>query len=66
MKTRSHLGTVVECRTWDWEEPSSSPNVGKKKFSQKSNQTISTNNPSAPELNTWNHQSSKPEVIVEH
>ena len=52
VKTRSHRGTVVECRTRDPEVPSSNPGVAKKKISHRSNQNNTTTNPSVPELNT--------------
>ena len=50
MKTRSHRGTVVECRTRDQEVPSSNPSVEKKKNTHRSNQKNTTTNPSAPDL----------------
>ena len=54
VKTRSHRGTVVECRTRDPEVPGSNPSVAKKKRKSlhMSNQNNTTTNPSAPELNT--------------
>ena len=52
VKTRSHCGTVVECRTRDPEVLGSKLGVAKKKISHRSNQTNTTTNPSAPELNT--------------
>ena len=52
VKTRSHHGAVVECRTRDPEVPGSNPGVAKKKISHRSNQNNTTTNPSAPELNT--------------
>ena len=52
VKIRSCYGAVVECRTRDPEVPGSNPGVAKKKFSHRSNQTNTTTNPSAPELNT--------------
>ena len=64
MKTRSHCGTVVDCRTRDPDVPSSNPGVDKKKISHRSNQNNTTTNPSAPELNTWNCQTWKPKVTV--
>ena len=62
VKTRSHDGTVVECRTRDQEVLGSNPSVVKKKISQNQNNTIT--NHSTPELNTWNCQRWKPEVAV--
>ena len=56
MKTRSHRGTVVECRSNDPEVPGSNYSLVKKKISHRSNQNNTTTNPSAPELNTWNCQ----------
>ena len=44
--------SVVQCRTRDPEVPSSNPGVAKKKISHRSNQTNTTTNPAAPELNT--------------
>ena len=64
MKTRSHSGTVVECRTRDPEALGSIPSLAKKKISDRSNQNNTTINPSAPELNTWNCQRWKPEVAM--
>ena len=64
VKTRSHHGTVVECRTRDPEVHSSNPSVGEQKISHRSNQKNTTTNPSAPELNTWNYQRWKPEVTM--
>ena len=64
VKTRSHHGAVVECRTRDPEVLGSNPGVAKKKISHRSNQKNTTTNPSAPELNTWNCQRVKPEVTV--
>ena len=52
VKTRSHCGTVVECRTRDPEVTGSNPSVAKKKISHRSNHNNTTTNPSAPELNT--------------
>ena len=52
VKNRSCHCTVVECRTRDPEVPGSNPIVAKKKISHRSNQNITTTNPSAPELNT--------------
>ena len=52
VKTRSCLGTVVECRTRDPEVLGSNPDVAKKKISHRSNQNNTTSNPSTPELNT--------------
>ena len=52
LKTRSHHGTVVECRTRDPEVPGLNPSVAKKKISHRSNQNNTTTNPSAAELNT--------------
>ena len=52
LKTKSHYGTVVECRTRDPEVPSSNPGVAKKKISHRSNHNNTTTNPSAPHLNT--------------
>ena len=52
VKTTSCQGTVVECRTRDSEVPGSNPGVAKKKISHRSNHNNTTNNPSAPELNT--------------
>ena len=49
VKTRSHCGTVVECRTRDPEISSTNPNLPKKKISHRSNQKINTTNPSAQE-----------------
>ena len=50
VKTRSHHGTLLECRTRDPEVPGSNPSVAKKKISHRSNQKNTTTNPSAPEL----------------
>ena len=52
VKTKSHCGPVVECRTRDPQVPSSNPGVAKKKISHRSNHNNTTTNPSAPELNT--------------
>ena len=49
VKTKSHHGTVVECRTRDPEVPSSNPGVAKKKISHRSNNNNTTTNPSAPD-----------------
>ena len=56
-----HSGKVQDqrCRV-----PSSNPGVAKKKISQWSNQNNTTTIPSIPELNTWNCQTWKPEVVV--
>ena len=51
VKTRSHSGIVVECKTRHPEVPGSNPRVAKKKISNRSNQNKITTNPSAPELN---------------
>ena len=51
-ETRNCHGTVVECRTRDPEVPSSNPGIAREKISHRSNQTTTTTNPYAPELNT--------------
>ena len=56
VKTRSHCGTVVECRIRDPEVLGSNPSVAKKNISHRSNQNNTTTNPSAPEINTSNCQ----------
>ena len=56
VKTRSHCGSVIECRTRDPGILGSNCDVAKKKISHRSNQNNTTTNPSAPELNTWNCQ----------
>ena len=53
---------MVECRTRYPEVLGSSLGVAKKKIYHRSNQNNTTTNPSAPELNTWNCQRSKPEL----
>ena len=42
VKTRSHRGAVVQCRTRDPEVPCSNPSVAKKKISHRSNQNNTT------------------------
>ena len=64
VKTRSHHSAVRECRTLQLEVPSSNPDMGKEKFSHRSNQNNATTNPSAPQLNTSNCQRWKPEVAM--
>ena len=64
VKSRSHCGTVVECRTRDPELPSPNPRVGNNKIFHGSNQNNTTTNPSALGLNTWNCQRWKPEVML--
>ena len=64
VKSRSHSGVVVECRSRDPKVPNSNPSVAKKKISHRSNQNNTTTNPSTPDLNTWNCQRWKPEVTL--
>ena len=52
VKTRSHLGTLIESRTRDPEFPRLNHSTGKKKISHRSNENNTTTNPAVSELYT--------------
>ena len=57
VKTRSHCGTKVQCRTRDPEVPRPNTSVRKEEnISHRSNQNSNATYPSAAELNTWYYQ----------